>query len=295
MPTTRIDATPYSGSRLGLLASARIQVDGSDVETLADGQSVRWIAGMRWQPNDCAGGTILDPCGTTGPDASPTGEADRAFTPFVVEASVECLTFGSSQADLEAQARAKLVAVQQRKIEAELWAGTLAQAASWSNAYLTDGNADLIEGGTPLGSVTALAELEQAIADSLSGQGMIHATPRTVTHWLDAGLVSRTGNLLLTALDTIVVPGRGYAGTAHSADPKPTGGSADFDWAYATDPVVVRLGQIDLAQTTGPAGLDRTNNLFLLTATRFAAATFDGCLHVGALVDHRSERTTTGS
>lgn len=291
MPTTTIDASPAQPNRLGLLASARIVANGTDNET-ANGRSVRWTGGMVWQPEACKGGEVIDPCGTDGGDTAPTLPAEREYTPFIVTAGVKCSTFGSNIDEMRARARARLIATQGRQIEAELWAGALSQAASWSNPYLADPDST-IEGGDPLGYVTALSRLEAEAAATIDGRAMIHATRQTVSLWVAEGLVQRQGDLLVTALDTLVVPGVGYDGTGPNYGPTP--GYGDFAWAVVTDPVVVRLGEIVDVTAETRAGTDPATNTTILVASRFAAATFDGCLHAAALIDHSTAVAATGS
>ena len=299
------DPTPLAVPTVGLLASARTPTTGSDTETLADGETVRWVQGFSWSPEDCTDtATLVAACGTAGPDTTPTVPDDRTFLPYVITASVRCSTFGNaseSQIDqMQRRALAKLSAIEQTAIEGELWEGTWAQAEGNANNYLTDSATwTELQSGAAVGLVTALAELEQAIADTLpSGRGMIHATARTVTLWARNGLVTRRGDTLVTLLDTIVVPGRGYTGTAPGSEgPGDAFTDEDFSWAYATDLVTVRRGQAFLLtdDVTSRAAVDRTANTILVSAARFASATWDGCLHTGLLVDHRSELTSIGS
>lgn len=297
MPRAIPRARPNEPVRFGLVASAPLRADGSDTVEDVDGVVRRWTEGIEWDPEDCDGGSNVVRCGDTGP-ATPTVASDVAWTPWVIEASVQCSTFGSAErlAEHHDRARRKLLAVQSKRLEHELWTGTLAQAQGWANGYLArTGTVDEIEGGAAIGYSTALSELEQAIADAYGGQrGMIHATHRTVTKWLKDGVVRVDGNLMTTGLGTIVVPGRGYDGSS------PTGvtTSADFDWAYATGIVEVWLGEIDSfdARTPQESGaVDYAGNEVTVTAYRAAAATFDGCLLAGALVDQTTDLSTTGS
>lgn len=298
MPTTPITAPEATPPRLGLLASARIVVDGSDIEPGTDGD--RWIEGVAWDTEDCGDYVTVDPCGSSYTQ-NPTSASDGGvYTPFVVEAAVECSTFGSASGiptEFERRARRKLAAVRQEAIEEELWGGPLAQASSWSNAYLrASSGLTTPEGTAALGVITALAVLEEAIADGSSHhRGMIHATHATVTQWAAEGLLRREGTLILTVHDTIVVPGRGYDGKS----PSGVAYSTDRAWAYASPLVSVRLGQVDVGLTQRvddslPAIVTSTNSV-LVRAYQFAAATFDPCYRIGVLVDHTTARTTTGS
>jgi hypothetical protein len=276
----RIDAprlpaqAPY-----GLLASVVPVVDGSDVETLADGTVVKWTQGFAYRPEDCDGGSWVDACtfGSAGNGgADPTGDkaAVRIYRPLAAEASVICSTFGSLAAEEDARARRKLLAVASKLLEAELWTGAEADTFGYTtNPRLADAAATSL--GT-LGYEVALAELEQALADALSSQRrMIHAQPRVVTAWAAANLLDIRGNVLTTKLGTIVVPGAGYPGTGPAGEPA----DKDNSYAYGTSMVDVRLGEI-WSPTIDLAAVDRDTNTRLHRYYRPVAATWDGCAHV---------------
>lgn len=276
---------------MGLLASAEIVVNGSDTEDF-EGRTRRWIDGFTLDPEDCVGGELLDPCGDVLSDPSSDSPDDVAFEPYVIEAAVQCSTLGNAATERDiGRAQRKLRAVRQKRIEEELWSGTLAQAAGWPNNYLTNSPTE-IGGGAPFGYVTALARLEEAIGDALDwGEGMIHATRETFTLWMSAHLIMVDGNVARTGLGTIVVPGRGYAGTDSSGV-----NPGDGDWAYATGIVSVRLGAERLPEPgENTETTDRETNTRIVRASQFAAATWDGCLLVGVNVDHDTDLTTTGS
>lgn len=134
---------------------------------------------------------------------------------------------------------------------------------------------DILSESGPVGLVHGLACLEQYLASNNGGQqGMIHATPQVVTHWASFRLLRREGNRILTFHDTIIVPSPGYSGN------NPNGSIADDDvWAYATDMITVRLGEVqtfDLEDT-----VDRDNNTIQTIAQRRALADWQRCRHGG--------------
>lgn len=304
MVSGRIAAQQASAPPFSLLATAPIVVNGSDLDaTLSDTQEpTRWVQGFAWDPEDCSGGSILDPCDDDTAPASATTPDDRTFQPYIVEASIECGTLGSAErrAELDARARRKLVAVRSAQIEAELWSGTQAQSHGWTaNDYFLEATGAQILEAIPLGFQTALAELEQAIGDQSDWErGMIHAMPRTVAHWSANGLVHAEGDVLFTLQGTRVVSGRGYPGTGPTAlQPQQEGPfSADFAWAYASGIVEVRLGSLSTRTTDAPqAGIALATNDMKLTAAQFAAATWSGCVLAAAWVDHTVALTDSGS
>jgi hypothetical protein len=177
-------------------------------------------------------------------------------------------------------------------IESEFWSGTLAQANSWGNPYLT--SADAVDLTPTPGTAVALAEglsiLQEALADTvtrglLGGQGMIHLMPRVVPNLLT---VRRIGKLLLDQLDNIIVPGVGYAGTGPvgNANATPPAGQT---WIYATDLVMTRVAKdIKVFPFTQAEALDRGQdgnpNLFTYRGEREVCAYFDKQRHYAVLV-----------
>lgn len=275
-----------------------------DYETPQIGARVRWIAGFAYRPEICNGGDIIDPNGTS-VGTPPTMEAQINVTPYVVEGIDQRSTFGAPGDDEYAEAagyaRRQLLACEGKQIEAELWKGTLSVSKSWGNRYLADSHVNLVEGDRLIGFITALAVLEQAIADgTCAQQGMIHCTPKTATMWISAHLCRRVGNLLLTELGTIIVAGSGYDGSAPAAgdahlDPAHAGKvpSTDSGWAYATTIVDVRRSDFITPQTILER-LDYSHNTLTTYERRVAAATW-GCLQAGVHVDHTVDISITGS
>lgn len=295
-------ATPASVGSLE--SSSSLVVNESETEQTADG-TIRWVQGFGFWPEDCSGGNRIAPCSDTTEPAEDTPGADRLFEPYLVTASVTCGTFGVASDALQSEYRErairKLRAVRSALIEAELWSGTTAVAQALSdNPYLREATgSSILEGGAPMGFATALAELEQAIADQSDHErGTIHAQPRTVSHWVEAHLVHREGDVLLTELGTIVVAGRGYPGNHPEAVTHGLyqgNGSPDDAWAYATGPIELRLGPLDTRTTDGASMVNRTTNELKITAQQFAAATWTGCILVAAHVDNSVALSDTGS
>jgi hypothetical protein len=129
---------------------------------------------------------------------------------------------------------------------------------------------------------------------------MIHAMPRTVTYWVENGLVheARPG-VYVTGLGTIVVAGRGYPGTGPgdaAAHLGPLGGQYAF--AYATTMVYVGTGRVldtEMADDSHQSSLDPLTNLRTHRAWQATFANWDGCVHASVLVDHNLSRSAIGS
>jgi hypothetical protein len=87
----------------------------------------------------------------------------------------------------------------------------------------------------------------------------------------------REGNLLLTNMDTIVVPGNGYGavegtpGSNQAPDLPP----ATLE-IYATGITDVRLGEIVAIPDDFHQSIDRSTNTVMLRAERYALASWDG-------------------
>lgn len=252
------------------------------------GEDPRWVNGITWVPESCGAGGAFDPTCTpegTGLKAIPTREGDNPeYQPFVVWAGDKCSADSQWQRIAERTQRL-LEAIQDFQIESEFWRGDLAQASDpdWPNLFLASDDADVLATGSQE-APDALALLEQGFASCQRGQrGMIHAPRSVVTLWQEKGLLRHEGGFILTALDTIVVPGSGYDGSGPGGTPA-TPGSV---WAYATGLVDVRLDRVinvpDAADIR--SALDRSTNTVEFRAERYVAATWDGCCHLAVEVD----------
>jgi len=277
-------APPRYGS---LIQSALTPVTGSN-----DWDGQRWIGGLSWMPEACGIGGTHWICAANA-QAAPAKTVNPAliygtatYKPVTIWTGDICSTVGKD--DIRERAERQLAACESKFIERELWSGTASQARADSNAYLAmNGTVDVV--GQNMGYVLGLAELEQALAEcSCGGQGMIHAQPRLVTHWVHAKLVHREGNALYTELGTVVVAGSGYYGTA----PAGTAATETKSWAYATGMVTVLRGQMVVVPDDISEALNRSTNTVTYRAEREVAAMFDPCCHLGASIDHNTSGVT---
>lgn len=251
----------------------------------------RWVLGMTWRPEACGidGVAIASGyCGTpfTGfadPQALP---AFPQYVPPFVAVAQECSTSVMGQSaidDAEARARRLLDLSQSVGIARELWRGDVAQSAipDLPNPYLTDGNATIVGSGA-VGVIRALAELEAALAScSVAGGGIIHASQRTALYWSSQHLLERLPDgRLITDIGTWVVADQGYDGSAHGGG---VDASGDTDWAYATGPVDIRLGDVEMYMAVPE--IARSNDIQVYAYRPFAA-TYDTCCHIAVNVDH---------
>jgi hypothetical protein len=220
--------------------------------------------------------SLWEPCqdGTFDVKGEGTARPEAAFDPFAVYLPVTCSTFG--QAEIAEQARAVAEATASMAVEEYLAAGGPSQSAP--NPYFGDGDVDLPAGATAQSPGVALSYLEEAIG--LSGRkGMIHATPAVVAA-LQAIPVGGEAGPLITANGTPVISGTGYQGvdTAALATPGTT-----EDWIFATGPVEVYLGPIQIQDLF--SALDRSINEVTFRAERYVLAVWDTVVQSAVLVD----------
>jgi len=251
-----VASPPAAAPRVGLLASALQPPSG---------EGERWGNGITYDPETGQLGYRTDDCDPGDDDRELDARPDVvAWDPYVVGDGIVCTALAARGRDWRAQARRQLDAVAEYQISAELWSGTLAQAYSYPNRYLTNATGST-NVGTLTDAVEALAELEQYLSDCAGGQrGMIHAPREHVTRWVADGLIRREGALLLTYLDTIVVPGAGY----------------DGDVAVATGMVEVRRGAATITgDPLGDGTIDRAKNTVEVRAEQLALASWDASCH----------------
>lgn len=243
-----------------------------------------WVGGFTFENRQCSlTQNYLDVCGG-GPapiaGVTPSGDAIQTFLPYVVEAVETCSTFGFVARDLEDRARDALEAITQKAVEKELWTGAVATANSYTNnRFLADSTSTDVTPtpGTAVKVRYGLALLEQALAECGAGtRGVIHMT-RDVASTLP---LHRNGDRLETQLGNYVVAGTGYTGSGPTGVVPATG-----TWMYATGPVAVTLGDIQILGATKAEQVTRETNTWQVRAIRPAAAVWDGCCAFAVYVD----------
>lgn len=228
------------------------------------------------------------------------GRPDVVGDVFTVWVGDTCTTSSSPavQVLVERRLRRMLDVATRIAVEREFWTGQVASRAGFQTGWLAQpapNMATVLNGGARTGFVTALGELEQALADRGNlVRSYIHAQPRVVTAWMSRGLVepSPDGTYLRTRLGTVVVAGVGYTGGA-PGDEASTGSMAG-SWAYGTGPVRVAVSEAS-AVLWGPETVDRTLNDRVVRMERDVAIVFSGCPKVAVHVNPCDEYCGTGS
>lgn len=196
---------------------------------------------------ECEGNTAEMSSGLASPDAV-EGE------PVFIFAEDRCSTIGFQSRDWLGRARRQLAAILSYELADELWNGTVSLADGLVNRTLAGVAAEsdtLTAGGvTPL---AALGCITEGLAVTLKGQqGMVHVTPQMLQHLAADSIVTRQGNLWVTAMGHIVVADAGYSGDG------PGGVAAGAtQWIYGTPMLRVRLGTVE----TIPGSLDDARSL----------------------------------
>lgn len=267
-------------------------------EVPAEGPTPRWMSGIAvygypagtpfdWEP--CTTGTfrVKETSAVSGDEDPIPG--DR-FVPFAVYFPLECSTIDAHKPAFIDRAKAALNATLSHGVEKALANGV----PSSPNRFFADGNLVPLAGAAAVKPSVGLSYLENAIGSRTGREGMIHATPAVVSAWgIGAGLDNQeseeveeggpdTGpELLLSPVGTPIVSGSGYIG----ADPVSYHGkiNATTDWAFATGPVEVRIG--DGPNVTIAQSVDRSINLTTIYPERFVVADWDVALQVGVLID----------
>lgn len=248
--------------RISLLTAA-------DIITL---DNERWAKGFDLIEEGCEDVNVFAVCPPE--DADPKtllgSGANQTYEPYVLYAADKCSTFGSQLREFYDRAQRKLLTGEAAALEEILWTGAFNGTSLPGNPFLAD-DPTIITAGSPAASV-ALARLEQAIAECSASRGMIHVRPQVLVELLTARAIRREGNVYLSPMDNIVVPGRGYPGTG------PTGQAVGAtEWMYGHPGIVqvrrgaiIRLGEDNLASQ-----VDRLVNDRLVVVERIAHVAFD--------------------
>ena len=210
--------------------------------------------------------------------AGPSGTV--YYRPMALEVFDEC-SARTAITLTEARIRRQVEGATSFAVARELWTGERSdanpyvtpEAAGQVNARLT-GGAGVTELAGTFEPLHALGALEESARRDAVGMDVWIHMPITLVPLMEAGIV-RDGTSLFTKTGARVIADAGYLGTSPE-------GAVDTDilWMYATGPVQVRLGAIQVSRVT-----DHRNNGVRLDGRRMFAATFDPCVLHGVAVE----------
>jgi hypothetical protein len=258
--------------RVSLLSSA-------EMVSLTD---ERWAAGFDLILEGCEDTRVYAVCPDEGADPKEyTAVGDtEPYNPYILYATDKCSTW-PAQREFYDRAQRKLETGESTALEEQLWTG-IVDSVNTNNPSLAS-TADVITTEVALPH-EALAMLDQAIGECSATQGMIHIRPQTLTFLVQNSVVRREGNVYLSPMDNIVVPGRGYPGTGPSGQ-----AVAATEWMYGHPGIVqvrrgpiIRLGEDKIADQ-----VDRYVNDRLVIVERVAHVALDPACCVYA-IEHDS-------
>lgn len=293
-PLWPVDGPPPLPAVYGLLqAAAAPPVRINPGADLVDaGQQPRWINGIEvWPyPPDTAFG--WDSCSSGSPNAEKDFGTDdfenQIFGSLTFYLPETCQASHVPDYDrFRARAVAAFTAVEGEAIEREFLAGALAA----TNPHLADGRGVFPNLDAATTVIRGISLLENVIAAS-GRQGLIHMSPAaaTIGGYLMGIFPDTRLGVLRTINGTVVIPGQGYAaGATPESHAAPSG---DEEWIYASGPVDVRRGEVEVLPSTVAEALDRSvgatndkSNTITYRAERDYVVSWDTAVQGAVLVD----------
>jgi len=215
------------------------------------------------------------------------------YVPFYIDVESFASTFSLPGEDRFARVVAQLKAVTQKALEYEYWEGVAARGlvstgpdvfdSGEDNMYLRRASLSVVPVSGAFNPQISLMHLEQAISSSPIGEnGVIHMT-RDIASVLGSRLIYKKGEdessgRAMTRLGTSVIIGSGYTGNGPIGDSN-AAASATNKWMYATGPVNVHLGKVEIVNENLAQGQDVTINNMRIKAYRPAAVFSDPSMH----------------
>jgi hypothetical protein len=249
---------------------------------MGDTGDPHWQAGLEWEDSLCAGiSSTLPHCGEPSPEPAPKetdpGPLFRTTDPFTLIGSYDCSTGGRRAQDAFDIARARLLAREEQGAERIFWTGVTVDGVLSSSLATGDNEVALVDvtgAGGALDPITALDVLEEAMAECVPGQGVIHVPYRAASTLASQNLVVRDGDRMLTHTGQPVIFGAGYPGTGPDNDAVADGEA----WIFGTGQVMVWRGEPFLTPPNLAEAVDRTINDVTVFAERTYAVGFSCCL-----------------
>jgi hypothetical protein len=217
------------------------------------------------------------------------------YAPFLIEATDGCRTsLGMAPEERRQRAVEALELLTPKAVEHELWNNGFTGVNTASNRSLQSATTVTLLAGAAVKPRRGLAALEQALADDGAGTlGAVHVT-RDLLSLLRLDMDPDAGdrdNVLYTPGGNMLIGGVGYTGNGPASAGASQARTAGHTWAYATGPVGVHLGPIQVSdepsKIVGPVRTESfwDSNTLVYTAERFAAVTFNGTKVYAVLID----------
>lgn len=259
-PPAIVEAPRRAPWARGLMASVPVVTHDDD----------RFVAGVEMSPVVCDDVEAIDVCTVVALATDRSRPGVRSFSPIILIGRDICSPAQWRTSDGQVRAVEHLRSLGSKAIEAELWTAV----TSGANPHLADPTTTIVVAGAQAPAI-GLARLVQAIADSSTGSGVIHARPLVVEMWVAANLLTQDlDGRLRTHTGVLVVAGSGYDGTGPNGEAV----TATSEWAYATGTVVVHQGPAQLVTDDITAASDTRGNSTGWRVEMGAIAIWDGCL-----------------
>lgn len=200
------------------------------------------------------------------------------FQVYVAE-TCQARGIGEDQQAFVNRALAVFAAVESHGVELELAQGIVLD----DNPYFADAEATILAAGAAVKPSVGFALLEEAIG-ATARAGVIHATPGTIGVWESQGWFSdvKGQKLYSRGSGTPIVNGTGYIGAQPDGEAAPT---ATKSWAFATGPIDIRRGRVDILPEAVREALNRETNEITYRVERNYVVDWDTVLQAAVLVD----------
>ncbi|MFF3665461.1 hypothetical protein [Microtetraspora malaysiensis] len=266
---SRVQAIPGTPMPNGLLGGCTTLIDVTDPHELL---GVDWLGlscaeahPTDWCPTDDAGNPLPAP---------PPKQFDRPSAetagPVTIYAGAVCSALGFSYEEATDQAKLALSMGEGRALEEWFWQNVLAPQA-----------VDRTPAAGPVSVAQGIALLEGWLATDYGGVGVLHV-PAGATALLGRfNQIVLQGTRARTWLGNCITLGAGYAvNTGPDGSPAPAGQA----WLYASGPVVVRRGPVDVVPGSRNASINIRNNDRMVLAER-TFVPYTTCAVEAVLVD----------
>lgn len=304
-PAAVISAPPLTMPPLSLVSVAVVYDDENvqypedlpaNVKGISPGGWGRWVNGFEFLPELAGPASGIVTCNGFEPFDDDTNNCPVVPLVGVFLADYRDIrgSVGWKASDAQERAQRALIAHEPWLIEHELWTGQITGNTSLNLTGPYD------PAGTAAAAVSprrGLSILEETIAEQDAGMAMIHCTPYLMNYFASyfgfryMGPSNQPPTRIWTPNGNLLIPGYGYPGTAPAANGtivnEHAARYATTQWVYATDPIYLLRGQIDvIPDTVAEMGPDiYTVNKIAWRAVRPWGIYSNGLLRSGVQID----------